>query len=374
MSRRPSSKRARDRLCSTRSLLPLRVPSSEHIGSFPPNTLLWVLCEGAPIWPARVLARKEALASLPARKIASRRKVSSLSSRDGVAVRFFGDHTVALVEYGAAVPFVAVADGGAQWVWDAGRKDGVERGWGEGVYNEHVQATWKRAVRDAGYFMVKGEHGKEAMQRYGRLGAGTLVWGLCGRSPFWPAVVIRKVKDGAVRVRFFGVGQEGGTEGEMSLIDLCLFLPGEEWRAWMIARGEAEMKDRHWGAWKDVEGLQKACEEADEAFREVHGVEGIPFGRGGRGYEFFSDDEGEGENENEKAGKKEGRRNDEAEDDADEQAMKRAKRRESGSTGAGDRSSLPANERKWAWEGDEEFQVKDGHKWQEGQRLAETEE
>lgn len=272
---------------------------------------------------------------------------------------------------------MAVADGGAQWMWDASRKDGVERGWGEGVYNEHVQATWKRAVRDAGYFMVKGEEGKEAMQRYGRLGVGTLVWGLCGRSPFWPAVVIGKVKDGEVRVRFFGVGQEGGAEGDMSLIDLCLFLPGEEWRAWMIARGKAEMKDRNWGAWKDGEGLQKACEEADEAFREVHGVEGIPFGRGGRGYEFFSDDDGEDENENEKAEKMGRMGDDEAEDEAEDevntQPRKRAKRRESGSTGTGNQSSLPANERRWAWEDDEEFEVKNGRKWQEGQTLAETE-
>jgi hypothetical protein len=165
-----------------------RIPG-DQLGPFPPGTVIWALTDAAPIWPARVLGYTEAFTELPKRRLATVAQLRRLrdGSTSGVAVRFFGDSSVALIENGMGLPFVPAAVDTMDWVWRATKIDGVGRGWSEIIYSDATKRDWRDACREAVVYWRRRLGGRdEETKDYAGLSPGTLVWGLCEASPFWP--------------------------------------------------------------------------------------------------------------------------------------------------------------------------------------------
>lgn len=268
---------------------------SDQLGPFAPGTVLWVLTHAAPIWPARVLGYAEACIDLPKRRVASLSQLRRLrdGSITGAAVRFFGDHSVSYIAEGMGLPFVPAAISVLDWVWKATKIDGLGRGWSAVVYSNEVKQDWRAACRDAVVHWRRRLGGRdEDTNAYAGLAPGTLVWGLCQDSPFWPGRIATQHDidvsgatgespvpfDWHVPVVFCG---RGAGFAWMSLGDLALYLPGFEWRGWMRARGEAEGRDRDWPDVKIQEWSkwQDACVDAEQEFSLVHSAMLTPPGR-----------------------------------------------------------------------------------------------
>lgn len=284
------SKRQRKKARST-----LVTGDSDQLGCFAPGTVLWVLTEAAPIWPARVLGFTEACIDLPKRKVATVTQLRRL--RDGfdtgAAVRFFGDQSVSYIAEGMGLPFVGAAVPVMGWVWEATKIDGLGRGWSADVYADSVKENWKDACREAVLHWRRRLGGTdEDTNAFAGLAPGTMVWGLCHDSPFWPGRVASEeevVASGATEDRPAPMNWHvpvvfcGGGAGFawMSLGDLALFLPGFEWRGWMRARGQAEGRDRDWPDVKMQEWSkwQEACIDAEQEFALAHSAVVAPPGR-----------------------------------------------------------------------------------------------
>lgn len=268
---------------------------TDQLGCFAPGTVLWVLTHASPIWPARVLGFTEACIDLPKRKVATVTQLRRLRDRadTGAAVRFFGDQSVSYIAEGMGLPFVAAAIPVMGWVWEATKIDGLGRGWSAEVYADSVKEDWTAACREAIVHWRRRLGGSdEETNAYAGLAPGTLVWGLCHDSPFWPGRIAseEEVKvSGATEERptpanwHVPVAFCGGGAGFawMSLGDLALFLPGFEWRGWMRARGEAEGRDRDWPDVKMQEWSkwQAACIDAEQEFALAHSAVLKPPGR-----------------------------------------------------------------------------------------------
>lgn len=264
----------------------LATGESDQLGCFAPGTVLWVLTHASPIWPARVLGFTEACIDLPRRKVATVTRLRRLreGADTGAAVRFFGDQSVSYISEGMGLAFVAAAIPVMGWVWEATKIDGLGRGWGAEVYADSVKEAWTSACKEAVEHWRRRRGGcDEDTNSYAGLAPGTLVWGLCQDSPFWPGRIASEEE-----VKLSGTTEErptpehwhvpvvfcGGGAGFawMSLGDIALYLPGFEWRGWMRARGEAEGRDRDW---PDVKmqvwsKWQEACIDAEQEFALVH--------------------------------------------------------------------------------------------------------
>lgn len=268
---------------------------SDQLGCFAPGTVLWVLTHASPIWPARVLGFTEACISLPKKKVATVAQLRRLrnGANTGAAVSFFGDDSVSYIAEGMGLPFIAASIPVMGWVWKATQIDGLGRGWKAEVYAESVKKDWTSACREATVHWRRRLGGcDEDTNPYVGLAPGTLVWGLCHGSPFWPGRIAseEEVKlSGPTEKRphpancYVPVFFCGGGAGFawMSLGDLALFLPGFEWRGWMRARGEAEGRDRDWPGIKMQEWSkwQEACIDAEQEFALAHGSVLKPSGR-----------------------------------------------------------------------------------------------
>jgi PWWP domain len=181
-------------------------------------------------------------------------------------------------------------------MWHASCLEGVARRWPvEEVFTAAVRARWDDGCAEAAVFCQRrggGGRGRltsEAADFYAGLSPGTLVWGLCERSPHWPGRVASRqeeedcglslepgMSDGDYcAVRFFG--PKGGFL-YMSLADIALFLPGQMWRDWFRARSEAERKDRLWPHFNDNDwdDWEMACNAADMAFSKLHASKLFP--------------------------------------------------------------------------------------------------